>query len=141
MKDFLEYDLIGWSETVSFPNFKLKNLKAKIDTGAKTSALHAEEIEHMTIKGKKYVSFVFLTDEGKRRIIKAPLIEERIIKSSTGNQTLRPVVKTTIKLGRHEYEIELTLIDRNLMGFKMLLGREALKNRFVINPARAHLLK
>jgi hypothetical protein len=141
MKDFQEYDLIGWSETVSFPKFKLKNLKCKIDTGAKTSALHAEEIEHMTFKGRKYVSFVFVTDDGRRKIIKAPLIEERSIKSSTGNLTIRPVVKTTIKLGRHEYEIEITLIDRNLMGFKMLLGREALKNRFVINPARSHLLK
>lgn len=141
MKDFQEYDLIGWSETISFPKFKLKDLKVKIDTGAKTSALHAEEIEHINVRGKKYVKFVVVNDFGRRKIIKAPLIEERAIKSSTGNKTLRPVVKTAIKLGRHEYEIEITLIDRNLMGFKMLLGREALKNRFVINPARAHLLK
>lgn len=141
MKDLVDYDLIGWSENVSFPDFKLKNLKAKIDTGAKTSALHAEEIEYVHEKGKKCVKFVVVNDEGKRKIIRAPLIEERVVKSSTGYKTTRPVVATTIKLGRHEYEIEITLIDRNLMGFKMLLGREALKGRFIINPARSHLLK
>ena len=140
MKETHEFDLIGWTENVSFPDFKLKNLKAKIDTGAKTSALHAEDIEYVIHKGKKCVSFVVVNDEGKRKVIKAPLLEERVIKSSTGYKTVRPVVSTHIQLGRHTYEIEVTLIDRNLMGFKMLLGREAIKGRFIINPARAHLL-
>jgi len=141
MKDIKELDLIGWSECADLPLFKLKNLKAKIDTGAKTSALHAEEIELIFTRGKKWVRFAILSDNGKKHYIKAPFIEERTIKSSTGYKTIRPVVKTLIKLGTHEYEIEITLINRDLMGFKMLIGREALKNRFLINPARAHLLK
>lgn len=141
MKEVLEFDLIGWSEYVSLPLFKLKNLKAKIDTGAKTSALHAEDIEYVTIKGKKWVKFHIIDEDDKRHLIKSPFIEERTIKSSTGYKTVRPVVQTTIKLGRQEYEIEITLINRDLMGYKMLIGREALKNHFIINPARAHLLK
>jgi hypothetical protein len=136
-----ELDFVGWRENVSLPEFKLKDLKAKIDTGAKTSALHAEEIEHIVEKGKRFVRFVIVTDEGKRHIIKSPFIEDRTVKSSTGHTTIRPVVKTKIKMGKSAFDIEITLINRDLMGFRMLIGREALNGRFLINPARSHLLK
>ena len=141
LKSDLEF--VGWRESVSLPLFKLHDLKAKIDTGAKTSALHAEEIEFITVKGKKYVRF-FIGDEdkkGKKKYIKSRFLEEREIKSSTGQKTIRPVVKTKIKMGKSEFEIEITLINRDLMGFKMLIGREALNGRFLINPARSYLLK
>jgi hypothetical protein len=136
-----ELDFVGWRENISLPEFKLKDLKAKIDTGAKTSALHAEEIEHIVEKGKRFVRFVIVTDEGKRHIIKSPFIEDRTVKSSTGHTTIRPVVKTKIKMGKSAFDIEITLINRDLMGFRMLIGREALNGRFLINPARSHLLK
>ncbi len=136
-----ELDFVGWRETVSLPAFKLLGIKAKIDTGAKTSALHAEEIEYLSYKGKKYVRFLFESEDGKKRYIKSRFIEEREIKSSTGQKTIRPVVKTKIRMGETEFEIEITLINRDLMGFKMLIGREALNGRFLINPARSHLLK
>lgn len=142
MKDLkTEMDFVGWRENVSLPKFKLKDLKAKIDTGAKTSALHAEAIEYVSVKGKKYVRFVIVTDEGKKHVIRSPFIEEREIKSSTGHKTIRPVVKTQISMGNYEFDIEITLINRDLMGFRMLIGREALNGRFLINPARSYLLK
>ncbi|MBC7540431.1 MAG: ATP-dependent zinc protease [Bacteriovorax sp.] len=136
-----ELEFVGWREIVSLPMFKLLDLKAKIDTGAKTSALHADEIEFITFKGKKYVRFSIETDEGKKKYIKSRFLEEREIKSSTGQKTIRPVVKTKIRMGKSEFEIEITLINRDLMGFKMLIGREALNGRFLINPARSYLLK
>jgi len=136
-----DLEFVGWRESVSLPAFKLLELKAKIDTGAKTSALHAEEIEFITQKGKKYVRFLFESESGEKKYIKSRFLEEREIKSSTGQKTIRPVVKTKIKMGNNEFEIEITLINRDLMGFKMLIGREALNGRFLINPARSYLLK
>lgn len=137
----IELDFVGWRESVSLPAFKLIDLKAKIDTGAKTSALHAEDIEFVSVKGKKFVRFKVPTEDGKRKTITSRFIEEREIKSSTGQKTIRPVVRTKIKMGKSEFEIEITLINRDLMGFKMLIGREALNGRFLINPARSYLLK
>lgn len=137
----MDLTLIGWREFVALPGLKLKNIKAKIDTGAKTSALHAEEIEYISINNKKYVKFVYKTEEGQRKKLKARFIEERAIKSSTGQTTIRPVVKAKIKMGLNEFDIELTLINRDLMGFKMLIGRDALNHKFVINPSKSFLLK
>ena len=142
MKDQkLNLEFVGWRETVSLPLFKLLNLKAKIDTGAKTSALHADDIEYVVENGKKFVKFIIVSDDGKIKKIKTRFLEEREIKSSTGQKTIRPVVKTMIRMGKSEFEIEITLINRDLMGFKMLIGREALNGRFLINPARSNLLK
>ena len=134
-------EFVGWRESVSLPTFKLLDLKAKIDTVAKTSALHAYNIEIVSEKGKKFVKFTIITDEGKKKHVKSRFLEEREIKSSTGQKTIRPVIKTMIKMGKSEFEIEITLINRDLMGFKMLIGREALNGRFLINPARSYLLK
>ena len=136
-----ELEFVGWRETVSLPKFKLKDLRAKIDTGAKTSALHADKIEIITVNGKKHVRFLFINDEGKDVYVNSPFIEERSIKSSNGDRTMRPVVKTEIVMGKHRFEIEVTLINRDLMGFKMLIGREALNGRFLINPAKHNMLK
>lgn len=136
-----ELEFVGWRETVSLPKFKLKDLRAKIDTGAKTSALHADKIEFITVKGEEYVRFLFITEDGKTQTIKTPLIEHRSIKSSNGDRTVRPVVKTEIIMGHHRFEIEVTLINRDLMGFKMLIGREALNGRFLINPSKHNMLK
>lgn len=137
----MDYEVIGWREYVSLTSFKLNDIKAKIDTGAKTSALHAEELEYVTIDHKKYVKFVFTYDDGTKKRIKARFIEERSVKSSTGQTTIRPVVKCKIKMGKLEFDIELTLINRDLMGFKMLIGRDALHHRFMINPSKSFLLK
>jgi hypothetical protein len=137
----MELDLIGWREHIDITSMKLSNIKAKIDTGAKTSALHAEEIEYVVLNHKKYVKFNFTYEDGKKKKLKARFIEERSVKSSTGQKTMRPVVKAKIKMGTHEFEIELTLINRDLMGFKMLIGRDALHNKFLIHPSKSYILK
>jgi len=137
----MEQQFIGWREFVTLPKLNLSDIKAKIDTGAKTSAIHAEEIEFITLRSKKYVKFIFVSENGKRHRLKAPFIEERRIKSSTGQETIRPIIKVKMQLGQLEYEIELSLINRDLMGFKMLIGRDALKNKFLINPSKSFLLK
>lgn len=137
-----EQELIGWREAVCLTKFKLHNIRAKMDTGAKTSALHADDIEFILVKGQKWVKFHFTDDLGHRHILKSPFLEERIIKSSNGEQTIRPVIKTEIQMGHSIFEIDITLINRNMMGFKMLIGRDALKDgKFIINPAKYNLLK
>ncbi len=137
----MEQKFIGWREYVSLPKLKLIDIKAKIDTGAKTSAIHAEEIEYCTINNKKYVKFVFVEDGGKKHRLKALFIEERKIRSSTGQETIRPIIKVQIKMGLELFNVEVSLINRDLMGFKMLIGRDALKNNFLINPSKSFLLK
>lgn len=136
-----ELEFVGWREVVSLPEFRLKDIKAKIDTGAKTSALHAKEIKYTRVNGKKHVSFIVEHDDGRKTHLEVPLVDEREIKSSTGEKTLRPVVKTLIRMGDYEFKAEITLINRDLMGFKMLIGREALHDRFLINPSRSYLLR
>ncbi len=133
--------LIGWKEKISLPEFGLKAIKAKIDTGAKTSALHATDIQVMKRGSKIYVLFSVENDDGKKIHLDVPLIEERIIKSSTGEKTLRPVVETDIQLGTIKIRAQVTLINRDLMGFKMLIGRDAIKNHFLIHPNKAFLQK
>lgn len=136
-----ELEFVGWREEVALPKFKLKELRAKIDTGAKTSALHADKIEFLNVRGKQWVRFMFITEDGRHHYIKTPLIEERAIRSSNGERTIRPIVKTEIKMGKERFVIEVSLINRDMMGFKMLIGREALNGRFLINPAKHNLLK
>jgi hypothetical protein len=137
----MEFILIGWRELVSLSQFKLFNIKAKIDTGAKTSALHAEDIKYVKVKGKKYVRFTVEQEDGKTISIRSPFIEERSVKSSTGHKTIRPVVKTKLQMGKDIFEIEVTLINRDLMGFKMLIGRDALAGNYLINPSKSYLLE
>ncbi len=141
MQKNLGLSVVGWREEVTLPDFRLKDIKAKIDTGAKTSALHAKEIKYTRVNGKKHVSFIVEHDDGKKTHLEVPLLDEREIRSSTGEKTLRPVVKTIIKMGEVEFKAEITLINRDLMGFKMLIGREALNNRFIIHPSKSFFLK
>ncbi len=134
--------LIGFKELVSLPEITVELIKCKVDTGAKTSALHAENIEIFTQRQKKYVKFLWADkNQEKLREIILPLLDERMVKSSTGISTKRPVIKTKLIIGDQTFEIELTLIDRHLMGYKMLLGREAMGDRFLIAPHRAYLTK
>lgn len=134
--------VVGWREVVCLPKLKLHDVRAKIDTGAKTSALHADNIEIIIVKNQKIVKFDYEDDTKRMHHLKAPFVEERVIKSSNGEKTIRPVIITEIKMGLKIFQIEVTLINRGMMGFQMLIGREALKDgRFVINPAKQNLLK
>lgn len=135
--------IIGWREWLSLPQLKIKEIKAKIDTGAKTSALHAFDIKILKKGSKKFVSFkVHPTQRDMKKVVQAQaeLVEERLVKNSGGKVSLRPVINSQVKLGPLVWEIELTLINRDQMGFRMLLGRDAVKNLLLVNPGRSFLI-
>jgi hypothetical protein len=133
---------IGWREWVSLPELGVAAIKAKVDSGAKTSALHATKIRYIEgADGRTWVSFVLtarLSPHSSVRV-RAPLVEQRMVKSSLGHATLRPVIRTSIRLGDEIWPAEITLINRDPMGFRMLLGRQALKGRFLIHPSRSFI--
>jgi len=136
------YKVIGWREWVSLPELGIKTVKAKVDTGAKTSTLHAIDVEIHKRGTKKYVSFAihpYQKDNHYTVRAEAELYEERHIKDSGGKVTIRPVIRTEIKIGKVVKQIELTLINRDEMGFRMLIGREAIKGQYLVNPMRSFL--
>lgn len=128
--------VIGWKENVSFPKLGLGPLVAKIDTGARTAALHADEIE---VSGRR-VRFVIITN-GRRHAYRAPLAGYKTVKSSNGIREHRPVIRAQISLGKHTFKTEITLTNRIDMGVPMLLGRNNIKGHFVVHPGRSFLLK
>jgi hypothetical protein len=116
---------------VFFPKIKLGPIVAKIDTGARTSALHADAIE---VKGRK-VRFVI-----DRKKYAAPLTGYRRVKSSNGFSEMRPVIRATIQLGSKVFKTEMSLTDRTDMGVPMLLGRNSMTGMFVVNPGKTFVL-
>jgi len=134
---------IGWREWVQLPQLTKKPIKVKVDTGAQTSALHATEIRILRRGKKRYVSFRIHPVQRSSlpsKLVKAELVEKRDIRSSLGQLSRRPVIRTVLKVNGIEKEIELTLVNRDLMGFRMLLGRQALRGDFTINPAKSFVL-
>ncbi len=134
---------MGWREWVSFPEFAVEKVKAKVDTGARTSALHAENIFVFEENGVQKVKFVIRPKQKNRKkkvIITATLLSERLVRSSTGYASYRPVILTNITIGNDTWPVEITLVNRDIMGFRMLLGRNAVKKRYLIDPGRSFLL-
>ena len=138
-----ERSIIGWREWLDLPDLGIENIKAKVDTGARSSALHAFEIESWESGERTLIRFrVHPQQRDNRHSIEATaeLIEWRRVKNSGGQSQLRPVIRTPVRLGEHRWEIELTLTDRDVMGFRMLLGRLALRKRFLVHPNKSYLL-
>jgi hypothetical protein len=134
--------IVGWREWVSLPDFSIGSIKAKIDSGARSSSLHAEQIRFEKREGKRWVLFDVYPDQRSNLTVvscAAPLLEMRSIRSSNGEASMRPVVLTTLDLGARRWKIELTLASRDQMGFRMLLGREALRNRVLIHSGRSFM--
>ena len=134
--------IIGWREFVSLPQLEVNRIKAKIDTGARSSALHAFNIQQLQLDGKSIIRFqVHPVQRDNHTIVttEAELLEYRKIRNSGGIAQLRPVIKTEVKLGGQIWSIELSLTDRDVMGFRMLLGRQAVRNKFLVDPSRSYL--
>lgn len=134
--------VVGWREWLALPDLHVPKIKAKVDTGARTSALHAEEIRYVRKRSVTYVEFVVTTERdgaSVRTVALAPLIEERRVRSSNGTAELRPVIETRVRLGEREWVIEVTLTRRDMMGFPMLLGRQAVKGHAVVDSGRSFL--
>jgi hypothetical protein len=123
--------LIGWKEHVSFPRLKLGPVVAKIDTGARTAALHADSFE---MTGRR-VRFTI----GHKHFA-APLAGQKIVKSSNGISELRPVIRATLQLGSRLFKAEVTLTRRADMGVPLLLGRSTISGKYLVHPSRTFLL-
>lgn len=139
LKKFLDNKLIiGRDEWCQLPQLNIPALKTKIDTGAKTSALHALNIESKLEQDINYVYFDVNPIQSNNKIVihcKAPIIDNRYITSSNGHKEHRYVINTLFGIGEYIWEIELTLSNRDPMRYRMLLGREAMSNRVLVNPA------
>lgn len=133
---------VGWREWLALPELGIERIKVKVDTGARTSALHAFDVESFERDGCTWVRFLvhpIQKDFDTTVETEAPLVDRRHVRSSSGKATLRPVIRTTVRLGTELWPIELTLVRRDVMGFRMLLGRQALRRRFVVDPGRSFL--
>ena len=134
--------LVGWREWVGLPELGVAAVKAKIDTGARTSAIHAFTIEPFTREGEDWVAFVLHPVQGDNTVrvaCEARVHDRRVIKSSSGHEQHRYVIRTALVLGGETWPVELTLARRDEMGFRMLIGRSALRRRVVVDPARSFL--
>jgi len=124
--------IIGWSENVDFPEWLIAGVKAKVDTGARTSALHVENLEAID---RDHVAFDVVTGQKQRRHhrVTAKVLKWARVRSSNGLYTERCFVTTRVRIATVEKEIELSLVSREDMQFRMLLGREALKHDFLVD--------
>lgn len=133
--------LVGWRELVGLPDFVSARIPAKIDTGARTSSLHATRIERFDRDGQRWVRFLLDLGDGRSEPVtcEVPRADRRIITSSNGEGQDRFIIKTRLRLGEHVYRAEFSLADRSDMKFPILIGRTALKNRFLVDPGRSWL--
>ena len=134
--------IIGWREWVSLSDLGISKIKAKIDTGARTSALHAYDVHEYVDGNKNMVRFKvhpMQKDTLSVRLARAEVVDKRLVRDSGGKVTLRPVILTTMRMGDLKWEIELTLVNRDQMGFRMLLGRQALRGNLLVNPQKSYL--
>lgn len=132
---------IGWREHIALPDLGITLLKAKVDTGARTSALHAVDIVSFKRDGETWISFkVPLADTLEQNVCEARVIDERDIKNTSGRAETRYVIRTSLVIGRRHWLIELSLADREQMGFDLILGRTALRRHgLVVDPGRSYL--
>lgn len=138
-----EKTAVGWREWISLPGLGIDRIKVKIDTGARTSALHAFRITPLTRDGVRCVRFYVHPVQRRRHpevLCEAPIIDDRIVVSSNGERQHRYVIETTARIGDRQVPIEVTLTNRDEMGFRMLLGRQALRKRFVVDPGTSYSL-
>lgn len=135
---------IGWREWVTLPELDVPAIKAKVDTGAATSSLHAWNVTDGPVGADDQPTLRFVLhpvqrDASHQLEVVAPLVGWRKVRSSNGQVEERPVIATTIALGGHVVPVEITLTRRDQMGFRMLLGRAALRRRFLVDPGRSFL--
>lgn len=134
--------LLGWREWVQLPDIDKGFIEAKIDTGARSSSMDADPLEEFRRGKQRWLRFsVFSVADLSMagQIVEARLVGYRDVRSSTGHLTHRPVIETSIQIGPSLWQIELTLTNRRLMGFRMLLGRSAIENRFCVDASRSYL--
>jgi len=131
--------VLGWREWLALPQFGIVAIKAKIDSGARTSSLHVESLDHRRRAGRDWLQFVVIT--GRRGaapvVCEAPAIDRRAVSDSGGHKTLRWFIHTEFELAGRRWDGEINLTSRRDMLFPLLLGRNALSGRFIVDPAAA----
>lgn len=134
--------IVGWREWVGLPDLGIKRIKAKVDTGARTSALHAFDLRIFTEKGVKMVWFAIHPIQKKTDIVTectAEILDQRWVSDSGGHREKRYVILSTLLLGDRQWPIEMTLTNRDNMKFRMLLGRTAMENRIIVDPEASYI--
>jgi hypothetical protein len=136
--------IIGWREWVKLPDLGVARIKAKIDTGARTSALHAFRITPFSKYGAAYVRFVLHPLQRRKTpeiSCVALVIDQRRVTDSGGRAEERYVIRTTLQLGKSLWPVELTLTNRDQMGFRLLIGRQAVRRRYLVDPSRSFVTR
>lgn len=135
--------VVGVLERCDLPDLEITNLEARIDTGAKTSSLHVDNLEEFEKDGERWVSFDIHPDVHNVESIvrrEAKLKGRRKIKSSNAHAEKRCVITTTFGMGERKWKVQLTLTDRSEMSYLMLVGRQAMKGRVLVDPEHEYLL-
>jgi hypothetical protein len=134
--------IIGWREWVALPDLGVDEIKAKVDTGADNSSLHAFNLQRFDEDGVAMVRFEIHPRQRKRKPsveCVAEVVKERLVKNPGGRAELRPVIRTTLVVGGEKLEAMVNLTTRDEMTFRMLLGRRTVRDRFVVDPGRSYL--
>ena len=137
-------EVLGWREWVSLPAFGIDRIKAKVDTGARTSCLHAFDVRMEEIQDQKFVHFSIHPEQRNLDYAVAcvaPLKDEREVRDSGGHSEMRYVIETEVTIGPDTHRVEFTLTNRDSMGFRMLIGRTAMKDRYLVDPSKSFLVR
>ncbi len=134
--------VLGWREWLGFPELGIDQVKAKVDTGARTSCLHAFYVEPFERNGQAWVKFGIHPEQRNTDIVvhcEAPVLDQRSVRDSGGHEEMRYVIRTGIRIGSDVQPAEVTLTDRDTMKFRVLLGRTAIRGDYLVDPGRSYL--